>query len=42
LGCGGDKLNSFHCRGDQCPECGYKIKLFGQFIPPPDERMAAS
>jgi pyruvate-formate lyase-activating enzyme len=35
LGCGGDKLNNFGCDGDQCPECGGKIKIFGQYIAPP-------
>jgi pyruvate formate lyase activating enzyme len=41
LGCGGDKLSDFHCRGNQCPDCGYVIKIFGRFIPPPVERMVS-
>jgi len=42
LGCGGDKLNDFHCRGNQCPECGCNIEIMGHYIPPPDERVVAS
>jgi pyruvate formate lyase activating enzyme len=41
LGCGGDKLNDFHCRGNQCPKCGYEIKIHGRFVPPPNESMVA-
>jgi pyruvate formate lyase activating enzyme len=37
LGCGGDKLNDFHCRGNQCPKCNHQIRICGRFIPPPDE-----
>ena len=29
LGCGGDKLDTFRCRGDACPECGGRIALLG-------------
>jgi pyruvate-formate lyase-activating enzyme len=42
LGCGGDKLDSFHCNGNQCPGCGFEIKILGRYVPPPDERMVVS
>jgi DNA-directed RNA polymerase subunit RPC12/RpoP len=38
LGCGGDKLDSYNCPGNQCPTCGYKIKILGEYIPVRDER----
>jgi pyruvate formate lyase activating enzyme len=37
LGCGGDKLQEFRCSGNQCPECGYGIKMHGVFVPSPKE-----
>jgi pyruvate-formate lyase-activating enzyme len=37
LGCGGDKLNDFHCAGNRCPNCGHAIKIHGRHIPPPGE-----
>jgi len=30
LGCGGDKLNEFHCIDNCCPRCGRKIRIYGQ------------
>jgi len=30
LGCGGDKLDRFHCLGNECPQCGYEIKMLGR------------
>jgi pyruvate-formate lyase-activating enzyme len=42
LGCGGDKLDDFHCRDNQCPKCGYGIKICGRYVPPPEERVVAS
>jgi len=33
LGCGGDILRKFHCKGQSCPNCGYGIKLHGSQIP---------
>ncbi len=32
LGCGGDRLDRYHCRGDACPECGYRIAIHGQRV----------
>lgn len=32
LGCGGDKLDRYHCKENRCPECGYEIKLCGERI----------
>lgn len=29
LGCGGDRLNAFHCRDNRCPECGCQIHVLG-------------
>ncbi len=29
LGCGGDKLDAFHCQGDACPACGARIPMLG-------------
>ncbi len=29
LGCGGDKLKSFHCAGQGCQDCGRQIRLAG-------------
>ena len=37
LGCGGDKLDAFHCRENRCPNCGYPIKIHGRYVPPPGE-----
>lgn len=34
LGCGGDKLDCFHCRGNQCPRCGCSIRMHGEYSPP--------
>jgi len=39
LGCGGDKLNRFHCHGNQCPECGGAIRIYGRFVSPKKEKM---
>ena len=27
LGCGGDKLNEFHCHDNSCPRCGREIRM---------------
>jgi len=32
LGCGGDKLDRYNCRDKACPECGHRIKLYGDHI----------
>lgn len=32
LGCGGDKLDRFHCIGNKCPECGYTIRMQGGLV----------
>jgi len=32
LGCGGDKMGSYHCQDNTCPSCGYKIKIHGQRV----------
>ncbi|UJX41217.1 radical SAM protein [Desulfovibrio sp. JY] len=32
LGCGGDKLDTFHCHGDLCPSCGARIALCGSHM----------
>jgi pyruvate formate lyase activating enzyme len=37
LGCGGDKLMEFHCRGNRCPQCGQEIRLHGHYAPPISE-----
>lgn len=29
LGCGGDRLVSFNCQGNNCPECGHRIPMLG-------------
>ncbi len=42
LGCGGDKLDDFRCRGNRCPGCGHEIRLHGRFVPPPNESMVTS
>ena len=42
LGCGGDKLDSFRCQGNKCPECGHEIRICGKFIPPPNESMVTA
>jgi pyruvate formate lyase activating enzyme len=42
LGCGGDKLDNFNCNGNQCPKCGFKIKIFGEYVPPRNERMVVA
>ena len=39
LGCGGDKLDYFHCPGNQCPMCGNKIKMHGEYDSSPKQRM---
>jgi hypothetical protein len=39
LGCGGDKLDEFHSQDNRCPKCGYAIRMHGQYVPPPKERM---
>lgn len=33
LGCGGDRLQRFDCRGRQCPACGYEIRMLGTHVP---------
>ncbi|MBP2649412.1 MAG: molybdenum cofactor biosynthesis protein [Firmicutes bacterium] len=30
LGCGGDKLESYNCQGNACPDCGYIIHIHGK------------
>jgi pyruvate formate lyase activating enzyme len=42
LGCGGDKLDDFHCHGNKCSACGYPIKMLGQYIPFPKERVVVA
>ncbi|HTY63815.1 MAG TPA: radical SAM protein [Acidobacteriota bacterium] len=42
LGCGGDKLDDFRCLGNQCPRCGYEIKIHGQYVPPLKERRVSA
>jgi pyruvate formate lyase activating enzyme len=42
LGCGGDKLDDFHCRENKCPGCGREIKILGRYIPPPNESMVSA
>jgi pyruvate formate lyase activating enzyme len=37
LGCGGDRLDDFHCVNNQCPRCGCTIKMHGRYIPLPKE-----
>ncbi|MDX9762124.1 MAG: radical SAM protein [Desulfomonilia bacterium] len=32
LGCGGDRLDSFHCIGNRCPGCGYAIRMHGALV----------
>jgi hypothetical protein len=32
LGCGGDKLEEFHCIDNCCPRCGRKISIHGQCV----------
>jgi len=32
LGCGGDKLEEFHCLDNCCPRCGRKIRMHGQCV----------
>jgi pyruvate formate lyase activating enzyme len=29
LGCGGDRLKAFHCKGNRCPGCGFEIPVLG-------------
>ena len=41
LGCGGDKLDNFHCADNRCPECGRGIRIHGRYVPPPDESAVA-
>lgn len=42
LGCGGDKLDYFHCQDNQCPKCGNGIKMYGGYVPPLKERMGTA
>ena len=32
LGCGGDKLDRFHCIDNRCPGCGYAIRMHGTLV----------
>lgn len=32
LGCGGDKLEDFHCVDNRCPRCGRAIRIYGRHI----------
>lgn len=32
LGCGGDRLDSYHGQGNSCPRCGYGIKMCGHRV----------
>lgn len=41
LGCGGDKLESFHCPGNRCPQCGQPIRMHGTLVPIRGERGVA-
>jgi pyruvate-formate lyase-activating enzyme len=41
LGCGGDKLEGFHCTGNRCPRCGRAIRMCGEYAPTADRATAA-
>ncbi|MDR0842703.1 MAG: radical SAM protein [Acidobacteriota bacterium] len=32
LGCGGDKLEDFHCADNRCPRCGRAIRMCGEYV----------
>jgi predicted RNA-binding Zn-ribbon protein involved in translation (DUF1610 family) len=42
LGCGGDKLDWFHCTGNRCPQCGYGIRMCGSHRASSKERMVTA
>jgi pyruvate formate lyase activating enzyme len=33
LGCGGDRLDQYHCTDNRCPACGYEIAILGERTP---------